>query len=665
MSANSAQHPKERLYGERIIAADETVEGIGRIVTGIVLAPSVPVHWWIAFAGACGLIGLFAASLVHLWAANAATPVVSALAIASYDWWVGIAHGSLLVSAVLLLAGVEWRCAVIRIAETVALLGAIVAGFYALLPLGRPGWLDPALPWRGTVGLLPPFGSPAAWDATGLACCIVVCAGLWYVGLLPDLATLRGGAIEAAQVQAKDGRAGRLPSLLRARVFSLLAVGWRGSAVQWQRWIEAYRAIALLGALLVIVLQAGAAVELAGSAPPGRHDTLLPVTLLVGAVLSGVGITGAVIVVVRDVYGLGGLITQRHLDVLARMILVLGLASLYCHVTASLSTLLYGDAFAQEIVLRGFDGDLAWVFWTIVVCGLLPVQVFWLPRARRSGLLVAGVGALVAIGAYADHVMFLVVSLRNEGVPLATEASGPAIGDIVTFAGSIGLFLALLLLVLRSLPIVSIAQTRQLAIAHNEPETLETTPVTERPDHIAAPIGRIGAVFASEKALAAAVNALLGRDRSLRLDACGPVPMPSVFEALRPAEHPIRRTALVSSLTGGFGFLALCLAGALWLSPLGTGARLRASWPFFVLPSVAVALMTGTLAILVALLVRSRLPQRSAFSEGIGFPRTSKSRFRLTAEIRSGTDDAERIAQRLAGLPADAGLPSAITKVPR
>ncbi|WP_284246922.1 quinol:electron acceptor oxidoreductase subunit ActD, partial [Methylobacterium haplocladii] len=453
---------------------------------------------------------------------------------------------------------------------------------------------------------------------------------------------------------------------LRARFYSLVAVGWRGSAVQWQRWVEAYRAVALLGALLVIVLQGGASVELVGSAPPGRHDTLLPVTFLVGAVLSGVGVTAALVVAIRAAYGLGGLITRRHLDVLARMILVLGLASLYCHVTALLSTLLYGDAFAREIAARGFEGDLAWIYWTIVACGLLPVQVFWLPRARRSGLLIAVVGALVAIGAYADHVMVLVVSLQNESVPLPAEANAPGLGHVVTFAGSIGLFLALLLLVLRSLPIVSIAQTRQLAIAHNASEAAETAMPLIDPDRTDVPIRRIGAAFASEKALAAAVNALLGRDRTLRLDAFGPVPMPSVFEALRPSEHPIRRTALVSALAGGFGFLALCLAAALWLSPLGTSARLQASWPFFVLPSIAVALTTGTLAILVTLLVRSRLPQRSPPPfDGPGFPRSGPNRFRLTAEIRDGTDDAERVAQRLASLRGDGGRPLAIDRVPR
>ncbi len=658
----TARQPRE-LYGERIIAAGETVEGIGRTVTGIVLARSAPARWWLALAVACGLIGLFAASLGHLGTGNAGAPVVSPLAVASYDWWVGIAHGSLLVAAVLLLAGVEWRCAVIRITETVALLGAIVAAFYALLPLGRPGWLDPALPWRGTAGPLPPFGSPGAWDATGLACCVVVCAGLWYVGLLPDLATLRDDVLEAARART-DGP-GHPRRQLRARLYGLLAVGWRGSAVQWQRWVEAYRAVALIGALLVIVLQAGASVELAASAPPGRHDTLLPVTFLVGAVLSGVGVMAALVGAVRAVYGLGGLITRRHLDILARLILVLGLASLYCHVTEMLATLLYGDAFARGIVARGLDGDLAWIFWTIVACGLLPVQVFWLPRARRSGLVIAVVGTLAAIGAYADHVMVLVVALQNDAMPLLPRTNVPGGGDVVTFAGSIGLFLALLLLVLRTLPIVSIAQARQLAIVHNASEATTITPETAGPDRTAAPIRRIAAAFATEKALAAAVNALLGRDRGFRLDACGPVPLPSVFAALRPVEHPIRRTALVSALAGGFGFLALCIAGALWLSPLGTGARLQASWPFFVLPSVAVALTTGTLAILVTLLVRSRLPQRSVAVDGPGFPRSGRNRFRLTAEIRDGTDDAERIAQRLAGLPADAGRPSALRGMPR
>lgn len=679
MTALSPQ--PERLYGERVIAADETLAGIGARLTGLVLDPPVNRRWWIAFALACGLASVYAAALAYLLVAGVGiwdnnTPVVWAMDIASYDWWIGIASGSLLVSAVLLLVGAEWRCAVNRIAETVALLGTIAAGLYPIIHLGRPWFFYWNLPYLNTFDLYPQFRSPLVWDATNIVSYLVVCVSFWYIGLLPDLATLRDRAFEAAQKRAGEGGLGPALALLRARGYGLLAAGWRSSAIHWQRWVEAYRTIALLGCLLVVSLQTGASVMFAGSVLPGWHDTLLPVTFLVGAVLSGVGLTAALVVAIRAIYRLDALVTERHLDILARMILVLGLASLYCHAAEVFSTLLHGDAFDRATLMRRLGGNHAWAFWTLVVCGLLPVQVFWLARARRSGLAIALVGVLVAVGTYADHMMVLVVTLQHDFLPSSAQAYAVGFWGLATFAGSVGLFLVLLLLFVRYLPVVSIVETRQLALSHNPGQAQAEARSGETPANPAeaehgrtdAPLWGIAAEFASPAALAAAARALADeRETPVRFDAHGPVPMPEVVEALRLPDRPVRGYALAGAALGGFGFLALCLWCTLWLYPLDIGGRPQVSWPSFVVPSVSVAMMTGTLAIHLALLVLNRLPRLNHPAFNIpGFLRSSRDRFFLAAELREGhEDEAERIERRLAALPEDGGRPLAIRRVPR
>ena len=676
MSGSVLSEPRaERLYGERVIAAGQTVGGIGRAVTGIVLEHPGNRRWWIALAGAMGLLGVFAAALAYLllagvgiWGNN--TPVVWALDIASYDWWIGIASGSLLVSAVLLLTGAEWRCAVNRIAETMALLCTCAAGLYPIIHLGRPWFFYWNLPYLNTFDLYPQFRSPLVWDATNIVSYLVVCVSFWYIGLLPDLATLRDRAFEEAK--AASARAGRPMKLamLRAQLYGIVAAGWRGSAMHWHRWVQAYRTIALLGALLVVSLQTGASVMLAGSVLPGWHDTLLPVSFLVNAVFSGVGLTASVVVAVRAVYGLDALVTERHLDILARMILVLGLLSLYCYADEIFSTFLHGDAFERATLMRRFGGEHALAFWTIVVCALVPVQAFWLASMRRSGLAIGIVGTLVAVGAYADHMMVLLVTLQHDFLPSSAQRYTVSLWGIATFLGSIGLFLVLLLLFLRYLPVVSIAETRRLALAHNpaagpggEGTPMQASEATHADTD--APLWGVSAEFASEAALVAATRALAGRSPDTRLDAHGPVPMPEFVEAMRVHDSSVRVYALVGAVLGGVGFLGLCVWCTVWLYPLDIGGRPKVSWPSFVVPSLSVAMMTGTLAIHLALLVLNRLPRLNHPAFNIpGFGRATRDRFFLAAEARDEGFDAQRIERRLARLNEGAA-PLAVVRIPR
>ena len=662
--------------GRRIIGPRETVGGIGRAVTAIPLDHPVNRRWWIAFAGALGLLGIFAVAVAYLLLAGVGiwdnnTPVVWAMDIASYDWWIGIASGSLLVSAVLLLAGAEWRCAVNRIAETAALLCTIAAGLYPIIHLGRPWYFYWNLPYPNTFDLYPQFRSPLVWDATNIIGFLVVCVSLWFIGLLPDLAVMRDRAFEAAQVVPDDAGLSRSLAMLRAQAYGLVASGWRGSAAHWQRWVQAYRTVALLGALLVVALQTGASVMLAGSVLPGWHDTLLPITFILNAVFSGVGLTAALVVTVRSIYRLDALITERHLDILARLMLVLGLVSTYCYAAEIFSTALYGDAFDRATLMRRLSGDHAWAFWAILVCALAPVQVFWLAGARRSGLVLGLVGVLVAAGAYADHMMVLVVTLQHDFLPSSAQAYAIGLWGVLTFLGSIGLFLTLLLLFLRYLPAVSIAETRRLAFLQNArigPHAAapqESAPTEVEHEDADAPLWGISAEFASEAAVAAAARALAD-DGDVRLDAHGPVPMPEVAALLHGSGGSIRTYAIIGALAGGLGFMALCIWCTVYLYPLDIGGRPRFSWPSFVVPSVSVAMMTGTFAIHLALLVLNRLPRLNHPAFNIpGFGRMTQDRFFLSVEARGGGFDPERIERGLADLPAADEHPLAIRRVPR
>ncbi|MGU3285644.1 quinol:electron acceptor oxidoreductase subunit ActD [Methylobacterium mesophilicum] len=667
------------LAGGPLIRPEETLQGIGGAVTAIPLTHPRNRRWWIAFAGAVALLGVFGFTLGYLlyagpgiWANNNA--VVWALDIASYDWWIGVASGSLLVSAVLLLLGAEWRGAVNRIAETLALLATAAAGLYPIIHLGRPWFFFWNLPYPNTYDLWPQFRSPLLWDAIDIVAFLVICVSLWFIGLLPDLATLRDRAFGEAMRQADAKAPTRRLALLRAQVYGIVASGWRGSAAHWQIWVQAYRTVALLGVLLVVSVQTGASVMLAGSLMPGWHSTLLPVSFLVNAVYSGVGMTAAIVVLIRVVYGLDALVSVRHLDVLGRLLLGLGCASAYCYAAEYFDTFLNGDPEARAVLVRRMTGDHALVSWTAILLLVLPAQALWSARARTAPLALAAVGLLVAAGAYADHVMVLVVTLTQDFLPSSRLPYGVDPWGVATFAGSLGLFLTLLLLFLRYLPAVSIIESRRLALAR-APGTQAAA--REAASHAAprpeedpgpAPLWGVSATFASQADLAAALQAVSGISPpdQVHLDGHGPVPMPRTLRSLGLEGRSILPYALAGALLGGAGFYALCVYATAYDYVFLIGGRPRLSWPSFVVPSISFAMMTGCIAIHLALLVLNRLPRLNHPAFNIpGFLRASDDRFFLSAEARDDRFDAGRFERRLAGLAAEAGRPLEISRIPR
>ncbi len=433
---------------------------VGQTIADVAFGHPLRWRWWLAFVGALGLTGLLGLAVlfllvrgVGLWGNN--VPVTWALDIVSYDWWIGVASGGLLISATFTLLDIEVRGALNRLTETGALLASAAAGIYPIIHLGRPWFFYWNLPYPNTLVLWPQVRSPLFWDAVDIISFLGTAFTIWAIGILPDLATLRDRAIEA--MIANNGR-GRL----RAQCYGILALGWRGSGAHWHRWRQAYRITAALGVVLVVSLQTGAAVMFAGSVEPGWHDTLLPVAFIAAAVFSGVAFMALVAVVLRSAFGLEALVTPRHFDVIAKLLLALGLFNLYCYAAEFYGTLLGGSSYDTAVLARRFTGEHAWALWTIVVCALVPVHVFWWPAARRSALALATVGLLVSLGLYADHFMIIVVTLQHDFLPSADHSYSVNLWGVATFLGSIGLFFTLALLALRYVPVISIVETRRL-----------------------------------------------------------------------------------------------------------------------------------------------------------------------------------------------------------
>ena len=219
----------------------------------------------------------------------------------------------------------------------------------------------------------------------------------------------------------------------------------------------------------MISLQTGAAVMFAGSVEPGWHDTLLPFAFVASAILAGVAFMAAAAVALRGIFGLAALITDRHLALLATLMLVLGLVNLYCYGIEVFTVLLGNDPFEAAVLTRRLAGPHAWAFWSIALFALAPVHLFWWAAARRSPVIILVVGILVSIGIFGDHFMVIVVTLQHDFLPSSDHAFGTDLWGALTFLGSVGLFFVLALLALRYLPVVSIVEVRRLSLVAAPP----------------------------------------------------------------------------------------------------------------------------------------------------------------------------------------------------
>jgi len=456
MNAPERTSPHQDGLRARTLLPGQEHGALTRQMAGIALGrPGAGVERPLLLLG-LALLGVFAVSIgwllvegVGIWGLD--QQVYWGFDIASYVWWIGLGNAGAVISALLLLMRHNWRNSLNRLAETMTLLSAVVAGLFPVLHLGRPElvyWVFPV--HVDDLGLWPQFRSPLAWDAFAVLTYLGVVGLFWYVGLIPDLAALRDRA--------------RRP--FWAGVYGVLALGWRASSRQWAVWRRAYRTIAALALPYVVVIHAGVALLFAGGPVSGWHSTIFPTLFMIGGTLAGFAVVALLAVLLRAGFNLGNVLTRDHLDLLSRIILALALAYLYCHI-AEIWTIYYRhDAVEVAVLEDRLFGGFALLTWAGWIGSIGLAQLFWVRRLRRSPVAVALVSAVIAAAIYAAHLVLIVSVLARGHFPALWRSYDPTLWEWGLLAGSAGLFLTLLLLLLRALPPVSIFEIKQ--VLHEE-----------------------------------------------------------------------------------------------------------------------------------------------------------------------------------------------------
>jgi molybdopterin-containing oxidoreductase family membrane subunit len=442
-------------YG--VIGPGHTFASVTDKISAIVLTRRTPTGWLIGF----GVSFLFLMILLYavtylfiagigIWGVN--VPVAWGFAIVNFVWWIGIGHAGTLISAILLLLRQRWRTSINRFAEAMTLFAVACAGLFPILHLGRPGYFYWLFPYPNTMGVWPQFRSPLVWDVFAVSTYATVSLLFWFIGLIPDLATLRDRA--------------RHPF---ARVaYGMLAMGWRGSAVHWHRYETAYLLLAGLATPLVVSVHTIVSFDFAVGIVPGWHSTIFPPYFVAGAIYSGFAMVMTLAIPLRAAYRLEDLITMRHLDNMAKVLLTTGLIVAYGYLMEIFFAWYSANPFESYMISNRMTGPYAPMYWVLIFCNIVVPQLLWFPRVRTSVLVLFVIALIVNVGMWLERYIIVVTSLHRDFLPSAWDVYAGTIWDWATFLGTIGLFLALLFLFIRVLPMISIYEMRELV--HQESE---------------------------------------------------------------------------------------------------------------------------------------------------------------------------------------------------
>lgn len=435
---------------EPLVGPGQTSATITRRISAIPLEHPHPRFWWPVFGGAFLLVLLLAVSIawllqrgVGIWGID--IPVAWGFAIVNFVWWIGIGHAGTFISAILLILNQPWRTSINRLTEAMTLFAVACAGLYPLLHLGRPQYFYWLLPYPDTMGVWPQFRSPLVWDMFAVSTYGIVSLVFWYIGLMPDLATLRD----------------RAPTPFRRRLFGVLAWGWRGDAGHWRHYEKTYLILAGLATPLVISVHSIVGLDFAIALVPGWHSTIFPPYFVAGAIYSGFAMVLTLVVPLRRVYDLKDFITTRHLELMAKVLMATGWIVIYGYYAEFYSAWRTGDIYEKYMAANRLMGPYAPWFWLLVACNLLSPQVLWFRRMRRSGIALWFVALAVNVGMWLERFIIVVTSLHRDFLPSSWGMFVPTFWDWSTFIGTLGLFFALVFLFVRYLPAVSMAEMRR------------------------------------------------------------------------------------------------------------------------------------------------------------------------------------------------------------
>lgn len=419
-----------------------------RSVAAIPLAGRFGWSFWLGVgaAGAGTLVLGYAVVALLLWGTGlwgTNVPFVWGFDLINYVWWIGIANAASLFAAVLVLRRHGLRTAVNRFAEAAALAAVVAAALYPILHLGRPWLFYWVIPYPATYEVWPQFRSPLVWDLWGILSHVIVTSLFWYVGLIPDLASLRD--------HARRGWA--------ARLYGIGALGWRGSVQHWARHQAAYRLVAALVLPLLLAAQTIVALEFATTLVPDWHQARLPVHVVATGIPSGLGVVLVLAVLLRNGLGLQRFIDDEDMDLLTRLFAVTALACGYVYASELAVAVLEEPVTRQAMAARAF-GAYAPHYWGAALLTVLTPQLLWWRAVRRRALPSIAIGLGAAAGVWLDRFSLVVAGLDHDHLPRTGPLYSPTAPEWTLLFGTVALFALLLLLFARFLPVVSMFETR-------------------------------------------------------------------------------------------------------------------------------------------------------------------------------------------------------------
>jgi Ni/Fe-hydrogenase subunit HybB-like protein len=434
------------------LAAGHTYGSVTDKISTIVLTEGTRKGWWVGFLIAFTLLMVLHYGIamvlykgVGLFGIN--IPVAWGFAITNFVWWIGIGHAGTLISAFLLLMRQKWRTSINRFAEAMTIFAVSCAGIFPLIHMGRPWLFYWLIPYPDTMGVWPQFRSPLVWDVFAVSTYATVSVLFWFVGLIPDLATLRD----------------RAKKRISQIVYGVLAMGWRGSAMHWRRYEMASLLLAGLATPLVISVHTVVSFDFTIAMVPGWHSTIFPPYFVAGAIYSGFAMVLTLAIPLRAFFHLEDFVTMRHLDNMAKMLLATGLIVAYGYMMETFMAFYSGNPFDRYMIMNRMTGPYAPWYWLLITCNIVvPMTLLWSSKIRRNVAALFVISLIVQLGMWLERFIIVVTSLHRDFLPSSWGMFYPTAIDFAVLFGTIGLFFTLFYLFIRYLPMISIFEMREL-----------------------------------------------------------------------------------------------------------------------------------------------------------------------------------------------------------
>lgn len=466
LQRHEPSQPVTLVLGERDFAS------VTKLVSGIALRPTPPM-WYVAMAVSLSLLSLLIVTVGYLlttgvgvWGNNNA--VSWGFPIINFVFWVGIGHAGTLISAILFLLRQKWRTGINRFAEAMTIFAVCCAAIFPGLHVGRIWLVYWLFPYPNELAMWPQARSPLMWDLFAIGTYFTVSLLFWYMGMIPDLATLRD----------------RARSRLAQMTYGVFALGWNGSGRHWVRFERAYLLLAALATPLVLSVHSVVSFDFATSQLPGWHTTIFPPYFVAGAVFGGFAMVLALAIPAREWFGLRDLITHRHIENMAKVMLATGLMVAYAYSVEFFIAWFSQQHYEQFVFMNRPLGPYSWAFWTMVFCNVVAPQSLWFPWVRKRVWAIFVVAILVNIGMWFERFVIVVTSLHRDFLPSSWALFAPTWVDLCMLAGSFGLFFTLFLLFCRFLPMVAIAEVKTVmpeAHVEEHPAKFDYQPSSDAP----------------------------------------------------------------------------------------------------------------------------------------------------------------------------------------